>query len=163
MIRPVVSWALAAVLALGMCSCTESECSGASQCLRPQLYISACQDPGREAQGEYIGGVRECGIAFGTIGSTEQREVVLTNPGIIDVTFDPSVVQASEQGPVIFSLVGDVAAVIGPGLAATLTIEATIQAVGAGVGTLVVSSDAANFPANSGGLVDVPLTADATL
>ena len=142
-------------------ACNAAECGPNASCITPQLHIDACAEPPREVQGKFIGGVSDCSLDFGTVVGPTQLSVLLSNPGIIDVSIAVVASPPTEDDPVAFILLGQVPPMIGPGLSEDVLIETYVRGIGASTGLLLVTSDAANFPAGSNGTVEVELLANA--
>ena len=123
--------------------------------LSPILLIDACGTPGRELGGKYVGGVKDCLLDFGLIQKPKQRQVLLTNGAHIDTAFSLGL----EPGGSGFSIVSDIPALLKPGLSASITIEADAEGFAPMHARLEIFSDAANFPADSDGVVTVELIA----
>lgn len=135
-------------------ACSDPECS----CIGAQLYADACATPQREVQGELIGGFDECVLDFGAISARSQRTVLLSNPGIVPTAVDPALDQGADA-PVRYSLLGDVAHSIQPGLSVLLAVEAEVLGNGPAQASLIVTTDANNLPADSIGAMVVELRA----
>lgn len=59
----------------------EPECGWNASCLRPAVYVDVCADPQFKAEGEILGGVRDCSVDFGVVGAFGAERVArFSNP-----------------------------------------------------------------------------------
>jgi hypothetical protein len=130
-----------------------NECGPTAQCLSPHVYVDVCTaEPQHKVAGEIIGGVDACAIDFGVVGLFGGEGAArFTNPGKLPVEVDVALVGEP------FAIVSAPRTIDG-GFSEDLVLS--VPALNTQqVARVVVTTDAANIPAENDGTIEIAVTA----